>query len=71
MNSPVDVVGEWYERDDNYVTKKTFVFLNEEDEEAEVMKQVDRLVQRKRREKQPEIARAGLPVGKSGARRRG
>ena len=31
MNSPVDVVGEWYERDDNYVTKKTFVFLNEEE----------------------------------------
>ena len=48
-----------------------FVFLNEEDEEAEVMKQVDRLVQRKRREKQPEIARAGLPVGKSERRRRG
>ena len=47
------------------------MFLNEEDEEAEIMKQVDRLVQRKRREKQPEIARAGLPVGKSGARRRG
>ena len=48
-----------------------FVFLNEEDEEAEIMKQVDRLVQRKRREKQPEIARAGLPVGKSERRRRG
>ena len=48
-----------------------FVFLNEEDEEAEIMKQVDRLVQRKRREKQPEITRAGLPVGKSERRRRG
>ena len=45
-----------------------FVFLNEEDEEAEIMKQVDRLVQRKRREKQPEIVREGLPVGKSGGR---
>ena len=43
-----------------------FVFLNEEDDEVKVMREVDRLIRRRKQEKQPEIKRVGLPVGKSG-----
>lgn len=31
-NSPIDVVAEWYERDDTFITKKSFTFLCEDDE---------------------------------------
>ena len=43
-----------------------FVFLNEEDDEVKVMREVDRLIRRRKQEKHPEIKRVGLPVGKSG-----
>ena len=42
-----------------------FVFLRDEEEEEEVMREVNRLVQRRRREQAPTINRSGLPEGTS------
>ena len=41
-----------------------FVFLKEGDDEVKIMKEIDRLISPKRKEKDPEIKRQGLPVGK-------
>ena len=42
-----------------------FVFLEEEEEEAKVMREIDRLVHKKRREQSPTLNRTGLTLGQS------
>ncbi len=42
-----------------------FVFLEEEEEEAKVMREIDRLVHKRRHEQSPTLNRTGLTLGKS------
>lgn len=42
-----------------------FVFLEEGDEEAKVMREIDQLIRRRRQEESPTLERRGLPVGHS------
>ena len=46
-----------------------FVFLKEGEDERKVMKEVEAIVNRQKREKEPRIQRKGIPVGESRERR--